>query len=298
MKRILLLIITGTLLQAQSIRQNVNPQEALIGDPLNYEILVEFAPGTAIEMPRFDKTIGHFTIINKRVQTRRKENLPFQNKYLFEITAFDTGYQTIPSIQVAFTDTLNHRPTQYVMTDSLFIYFHSALDSLQNIVDIYPPKKLATFTLREWLILLAAGMVIGLLFYFGFKRRKAVPIEKFQRYITPEEKAEKALDALDQKKYPLNGQFKAFYLELTYILKQYLEERYFVHILELSTTELLPVLESIITTDEYYALRALLEGADLVKFAKQSSSIERCSEDFQRVSELVASNGTVNSVNV
>jgi hypothetical protein len=66
------------------------------------------------------------------------------------------------------------------------------------------------------------------------------------------------------------GEVKQYYTRLTEILRQYLENRYRIYSLELTTEE---TLEALIRSgfkkdSNFKMLRSLLKGADMVKFAK------------------------------
>jgi hypothetical protein len=66
------------------------------------------------------------------------------------------------------------------------------------------------------------------------------------------------------------GETKKYYTRLTEILRQYLENRYGILSLELTTSE---TLEALVKTgfkkdESYKTLKNVLTGADLVKFAK------------------------------
>ena len=91
-----------------------------------------------------------------------------------------------------------------------------------------------------------------------------------------------ALNALQQLRSTLSKeqlQAKAFYTHLTDILRRYLSQRFDISALEMTTREILaasklleePFLQDV---NEQTALRQLLEGADLAKFAKVADQEE------------------------
>ena len=79
------------------------------------------------------------------------------------------------------------------------------------------------------------------------------------------------------------GEIKKYYTELTEILRQYLENRFRVYSLELTTAE---TLEALIKTGfkkngSYNDLKTVLTGADLVKFAKYNPVASENESHFQ-----------------
>ncbi len=77
-------------------------------------------------------------------------------------------------------------------------------------------------------------------------------------------------EKLKEEKLWQKGELKKYYTRLTEILRQYLENRYRVYSLELTTTETLYELVKIGFRKDasYNQLKSILTGADLVKFAK------------------------------
>ncbi|HPY67608.1 MAG TPA: hypothetical protein PLP03_05530 [Bacteroidales bacterium] len=78
------------------------------------------------------------------------------------------------------------------------------------------------------------------------------------------------LERLREEELWQKGDVKKYYSRLTEILRQYLERRYGVNSLEMTTSETLNALvESGFKKDEAYStLKSVLNDADLVKFAK------------------------------
>ncbi len=84
------------------------------------------------------------------------------------------------------------------------------------------------------------------------------------------EVAFKELERLREEELWQKGEIKKYYTRLTEILRQYLENRFRVYSLEMTTAE---TLEALVSTgfkkdESYNDLKSVLTGADLVKFAK------------------------------
>jgi len=79
----------------------------------------------------------------------------------------------------------------------------------------------------------------------------------------------KNLEELQQKKLWQSGKVKLYYIELTYILRYYLERRFAIKALETTTDETLVLLSSFIHEQHLLIMiENLLRTADLAKFAK------------------------------
>jgi hypothetical protein len=103
-----------------------------------------------------------------------------------------------------------------------------------------------------------------------------------------------ALRKLRESDLLATGQIKAFYIELSEIVRRYIEGRYFVPALELTTGELMDDLKQVtLEPDARDMLRDLLELSDLVKFAKYAPATEeheralQLAESFVETTKLV-----------
>jgi hypothetical protein len=78
------------------------------------------------------------------------------------------------------------------------------------------------------------------------------------------------LEKLKEEKLWQKGEIKKYYTRLTEIIRQYLENRYRIFSMEMTTFETLAELtkSGFRDDDNYRRLRTVLSGADLVKFAK------------------------------
>jgi hypothetical protein len=99
------------------------------------------------------------------------------------------------------------------------------------------------------------------------------------------------LERLKDEKFWQAGEIKKYYTRLTEILRKYLENRFSVFSLEMTTSE---TLEALIKTgfrkDESYAmLKSVLNGADLVKFAKYKPEASENEIHFENAWKFVSS---------
>ncbi len=101
------------------------------------------------------------------------------------------------------------------------------------------------------------------------RRRKRRPIEP--RRQTPEEIAQAALALLLAENLPARGLVKEFYLRLTGIVRQYVEDTTGIRAPEQTTEEFLRDMRSraVFPPERSVRLAEFLEAADLVKYAGQ-----------------------------
>ena len=189
----------------------------------------------------------------------------------YTITSFDAGLQTIP----AFSLQVN---AQSFKTDPLPLQVTAvAVDTTKGIYDIKQPLAVK-YSFLDWLrdhwpwvviSLVAILLIAGLIFYL-WQKRKNKPVKLEVKPLVPADvTALNKLAALRDKKLLEQEEVKQYHIELTDILREYLEKRYHVKALEQTSEEIFASLRGMEITDQNRSkLRQILMLADLVKFAK------------------------------
>jgi hypothetical protein len=98
-----------------------------------------------------------------------------------------------------------------------------------------------------------------------------------------------AIEALEKEKNWERNQQKTHYSELTYILRSYLGAVYEINLLEKTsyqTTVLL--IKKGVSQSNIQSIQAILEQADMVKFAKSIPDEKACIEISQAVKEIIS----------
>lgn len=161
---------------------------------------------------------------------------------------------------------------------------------MEDIRDIKGPYSLP-FEINWWMWLLGVLILLGIgtLLYFVFRKKRAEAMTKPSKIIPPEEVALAALEALIQKGYPASAQFKEYFFELSMILRQYLESRFQIPVTEKTTEEfLVEMAESQNLKDaQKKTLQQFLMQSDLIKFAKQETSVKECDESEKIVRKMI-----------
>jgi len=143
-----------------------------------------------------------------------------------------------------------------------------------------------------WLFLLLIAAGLAYLLYTIRKRRQAAappPPPPPPAYVV----ALDALKALEGKQLWQQSQTKEYYSELTHILREYLEGRFDVQALEMTTRQITTQLGKRNDFDKVRAkeLGNLLQLSDLVKFAKARPAEELHTEGLERVRSFVRETG-------
>ncbi len=154
------------------------------------------------------------------------------------------------------------------------IYKNSEKPLIFKIKDILSPKcSFKEFWARHglWILLLLVLILAFLIIrniYKKYKNQNGKQIQKIN--VPPYVWAEKELKKLLDKQLLEKGQTKEFYFHLSRIIRQYIELRYNIDLLEHTTSEIIETLQSshLLTDELFEKLKTILITSDLVKFAK------------------------------
>ena len=275
----LFFLISGGILQSQDdasvmLSSGVDKNRIHLGDLIQYTIQVVHDDSVQVEMPGFAANLGQFEIRNYSLAEPGKAGGKIISEASYTITTFFTGEFEIPPVAVSYT--LGSDSTkQILMTEPIKINVESMLASeAGDIRDVKDPVEIP----RDWwqrlrwpvLGLLALLLVMAVIFIIRRYRagKSILPVRE-----TParpaHEVAIEALDRLTASDLISRGQIKEFYIEISEIIRQYINDRYFVVALEMTTTEVLCGLMTRGLGEEIEGhFRTFLNRCDLVKFAK------------------------------
>ena len=197
-----------------------------------------------------------------------------------EADTFPAGYQYKILIQAFEPGTITFAPFRYVVgkdtAESDFLTLKVLpvdLDSLETINTmesiVNPPRKWYDY-IPEWLIWTLVGLAIAAIavcLILMYRKNGGIIIHK-PKPVNPYEAAMAELSRLREKKLAESGREKEYYTSLVDILRVYLERRFGINAMEMSTTQILQSLRSNPETrDNQPRIKQILEIADFVKFA-------------------------------
>jgi len=283
MEKILCFISAFTLILTSSNGQDVKVSSTFdttrifIGDQITYTITVDQTAGMQLTLPEFkDTLIKNIEILSGPViDTIRnlKGSVRIKKEYL--ITSFDSGIYQMPPVYAELKSEggLKRFYSDYAYLEVRRIDMAPA-DSTAKIYDVIAPYR-APLTLGEmlpWILIILLVAAVGYLLVRFLKklgRNKStpeiIPIPDPAHII-----AFRDLEILNSMSLWQNGEVKQYYTRLTEILRQYLENRYGIYSLELTTEETLEALvrSGFKKDSNFKILKSVLGGADMVKFAK------------------------------
>lgn len=274
-----MLITVATALRGQdvSVSAAFDSTRILVGDQIHFRITVKQPAGLKLQLPFFKDTLNrNIEILSGPVTDTAsvsKVLISITQKYL--VTSFDSGHYRLNPVyaEIAGAQGLKRFYSGYPVLEVSRAKI-APPDTSMKIFDIVGPYR-APVTLGEilpWILiaLLAAAVVYGVIRYIRLAKRVKQPESEPAIYEPAHVIAFRELELLRSESLWQKGETKNYYTRLTEILRQYLEDRYGVFSLELTTSE---TLEALVRTgfkkdESYNRLKSVLTGADLVKFAK------------------------------
>jgi hypothetical protein len=272
---VLLFSLYGFSQEKPLLKTQIDTTSIRIGEQFNLSI---YTPKNQIvNFPVLKDKLGKIEVLESTLDTLPNSYL---KKYL--LTSFDSGRWIIPQQKVLLDNKI-------FLTDSIIINVNTVkVDTTkQKLFPIKPIKK-EPFALIDarpylwWLIGALILMAVGLYFLLRKKVEKLVRKPAIPPFII----AMNSLKALDKKQLIKSEQLKVFYVELTDIIRRYIEADLSIPALESTTDELLMTINDFnsssklnIDKEALSKLRYLLKEADLVKFAKYKPDLAQAKAD-------------------
>jgi hypothetical protein len=270
-------IIFSSFGQNVIVRSSFDTSRIYIGDQIKFTVTVDQPADLRLSLPSFkDTLIKNIEILSGPVvdsSSIQSGRVKIIQRYL--ITSFDSGFYQVPPV---FAETKNENGmkrfySDYTPLEVIRVKIAPA-DTVAKIFDIVEPYR-APVTVGEILPWVLIVTVIGALVWFAIRY-----ISKLKKsangnepVINPDPAhliAFRELEKLREEQLWQKGEIKIYYTRLTEILRLYLENRFRVFSLEMTTHETLnALLKTGFKKDgSYNKLKTVLTSADLVKFAK------------------------------
>lgn len=294
---VMILVLTAGWLRAQespvSLSSRVDKSKITIGDLITYTVTVTHDEGVKIKMPGLGANLGGFEIRDYNERKPVKEEGKIESSVDYTISTFFTGEFEIPPLTIFYAlpgDTV-YMP---LTTEPIKITVESVKPSeAGDILDVKVPLEMPRnwwITLRWYVIGSAflAMIVLSIIFYRKRKKGEGLLPVKKEPSRPPHEVALEALDRLKDSDLLQDRRIKEYYIELSEIIRHYIEGRYFIIAMEMTTFEVMMALTGAgVSEEEYDLFYSFFESCDLVKFAKVIPSDNKNLEIMEDAYELV-----------
>ncbi len=290
LKKIFLLLLFSTTIFAQQkqVTTTIDTTKNKIGAEFKLTLKTNVDTLSKVVFPNL-KNFGPLEVIQSYpIDTiKKKDRYELIKKY--GLTQFDSGRYTIPSVKILINK-------KEFLSDSIKVEVANVVvDTLKqkmyDIKDIAPSNESSNWWKYLLFFLLIAG--IGAFIYWYIKKYQKAKIEE-EIYKTPIERATSLLNTLEKKELWQHGEVKAYYSELTDIVRNYIEEAIEIPAMESTTSELIESLKLAskkkkmkLSQETIDSLFVVLKQADLVKFAKVKPLDFEITDDRKKIERAI-----------
>lgn len=285
---LILLLSVTVFAQQKQVITSIDAAKNKIGAEFKLTFTTSVDKSAKVVFPNL-KNFGALEVIQSYpIDTVKKDNR-YELIKKYGLTQFDSGKYTIPRVKILVNN-------KVFLSDSLKVEVANVqVDTLKqkmyDIKDIVPANESSDWWKYLLFLLLIAGLAA--LGYWFFKKQKEKNQEQ-EIYKTPIEKATGLLNTLEKKQLWQHGEIKAYYSELTDIVRNYIEEAIEIPAMESTTSELIEGLKVAslkkkmkLSKETIENLFVVLKQADLVKFAKSKPMDFEITEDRKKIERAI-----------
>ncbi|WP_166518575.1 BatD family protein [Elizabethkingia argenteiflava] len=264
----------------QTLSSQLSETTLKLGEPAEFKINISHLTGLEVQAaPKNEMLPFHFEILSDSVQ-----NTPNLYTRVIKFQIFEEGKFKIPPIQIKVGDSiLNTIPYEVEVINTA--KKEDTINDIMNnkIVDLGFKEYWELYKLYFLGGLLLIGIIALIWMYIKWGRAKKSPP------LLRSHQALQELEALKNKKYIENNDFRNFYVQLIDITRNFLSQQYGFPAKELLTEDLLDYMkgQNKIAEANEKILAEVFSRGDLVKFAKIIPSHSLMENDFDNIKEFV-----------
>ena len=263
-----------------------------IGDQTNVRLQATCDASEVVQMPVYGENLQPEIEIVERtgVDTTRLQDGRYQLNQTLTVTSFKDSLFYITPLPF-----VSGEHTFWSEGMMLNVIQPFEIDTTLAITDIKPIAKAPVWVwgIIRWILLalLLIGLGIGSYYLYVFiGKRKGVIVEAPKEPARPaEEVALEKLDRIKEEKIWQQGQVKEYHTELTDVVREYIGSRFDIRSSEKTSDETLRAMKPVLADKKslYEQLRKMLSLADLVKFAKWTTTPDENENALRTAYEFV-----------
>lgn len=272
---IIILLINAVIVSHAQVQvtAQVDSTDILIGGRAHFSIVVNVPKGETVSFPMYknnEEMISGLEVLSvKRDTVTIGNSLKVRN--IYTLTGWDVKKYLIPVQKVLVGGNIHYTHRFALNVRAI------PIDLKRNVAKAPDNIFQLPFTWVEWIPILFLSFLsfsfLGISLYLYHQLRNKNRIWSFmhlKKTLTPYEKVLHEIEFIRTNIESYRDQ-KAYYSELTDILRKYISWRFGVNALEMTSTEIMGILKSKCGEDSFEDLIELLYITDLVKFAKFST---------------------------
>ena len=264
-----------------TVDSKIDKEIAYIGDIIKWTILVENHEKRKFNFPITPDQDESISIIKHQIIYNNNDPIGIE----FELTAWDTGKFTTPDFSF---DIMKNSEVDYSFKlDPIDFEIVSILTTtdqakFKDIKGPVPVKNI--FPLREtiyvFMLLVLMAAIVSV-----WRKRISPEYEKinYDFLEDPYDRASRRIKELDSSVLT-----KEYYSTLSHVLREYIETKYFIRTLEMTTEEIENTIEILQFEEEnFIKIINLLKKSDQVKYARHDPIPEKMIQDKKEIEEII-----------
>lgn len=251
------------------------PASPQLSDEITLTLTIQSKPGTAVTKPPFADSFPDFVVRDFVEPLATRENDLQVERQVYTLEPLKAGTLTISPMVVRFHDTVkkadvSDETAHAIETEPLQIEVTTIVaDQAPSLADLRPasdpvelPDQFRPVVVWSSIV---GILVMAALLWFYKRRRKSASVEP---QLSPHQLAQIELQQLIDQRLA-ETDVKVFYVELTAVVRRFIERTTGIRAPEQTTEEFLReiVTNNVFSLEEQSRLANFLESADLVKFA-------------------------------
>ena len=277
-----------------TVHVRVDKTKLNIAQTLLLELKASIGPGYDVQMPKVDKMLEHFGIVDwDDLGDKLDPNNNTVRRYRYRLEPFLSGNFQIPDFTFEFYDVNSPQENRHKLSsDPIDVEVTSLLGKQRAklvIADIEDVVEMPRKSSYRWLWALAVVGVIGVGVTGWIYLRRKKHAELIRTFKPAHEIAYARLQALVKEDLIEAGRLKEFYERISDILRHYIEHRFNLRAPERTTEEFLIDLSQTdcLASDDKAHLGEFLKHCDLVKFARHNPTREQIQKTFDLVKDFI-----------
>lgn len=276
------------------VNVKLDSAKVMMGKTVKLHInIVKDAGSTGIILGTDSTMLGDIDIVKRdKIHTKTLDNNREEISQTVTLQPFEPGNYDLPPIKYFVNGDTIMSNQEHLVVDSIKVDVKGEIKDYKPIVGVpfklidYIPNIIANYW---WAWLLGLALLAFLIFaYFKWYKKGINPFKPEKKRLPPYEEAILALNNLKSRQLWQNGQHKEYYSCLTDILRVYIERRFGINAVEMTSSEIMEQIkhneEALQVKDQ---LSEVLEIADFVKFAKMQTLADDNEVAFQRTLNFV-----------
>ncbi len=265
--------------QIHSVQAKIDSTTLLIGQQTQIHFEVVQQADANVQFPFIaDSIMGGLEVVNRSKQdTIKLEDGSLKIHSSITITAFDSASYDIPAFGFAYgKDTAFTNPLSLKVLPVDVDTTNAKIYDIKPIYDAPIDWGYVAMIVAIILLFIGIGVFAFILIRKYLKNKNVSDEEEVVVIVNPFEHAMTELERIRNEKIWQQGKVKDFYTDLTDVLREYIEHRFHISALEMTSDEVLSIVKSgrVLDVEQEQILSNILKLADLVKFAKWTPELK------------------------